>query len=323
MSALGYTVYTQTVAYAEPFLITDLREDGSPPFIYSDKESYDIHRLTIYRPGEGDMLLQNRPVIFFVHGGGWTGGYRDWYQSISGSFTAEMGWITVVIDYRLTSDRVFVADRFCPDRTTCALPANVVRRSKAAEYPDNINDVATAFAWVAQEISDYGGNSDQVIVFGHSAGAHLASLLVFDDAFAPWRPTIRGLAVMSGAFALDEPAFRLIYHDVLDQTFGAPLDLEELQGASPIAHIRNRRLYPGLYFLYCEDELPQFAAQTAAMTNALSQQGIPYRLDWLKGYSHTSEMMAIASVDERPTAMIIDFVETMINLHTYLPLLRM
>lgn len=58
MSALGYTVYTQTVAYAEPFLITDLREDGSPPFIYSDKESYDIHRLTIYRPGEGDMLLQ-------------------------------------------------------------------------------------------------------------------------------------------------------------------------------------------------------------------------------------------------------------------------
>ncbi|MBC7236402.1 MAG: alpha/beta hydrolase fold domain-containing protein [Chloroflexi bacterium] len=89
---------------------------------------------------------------------------------MANSFTGEKGWVTVVIDYRLSSDQVFVADEHCPDRATCEQPANVSQRTKAAWYPDNIADVADAYDWVVANIALRGGDPNAIVVFGHSVG---------------------------------------------------------------------------------------------------------------------------------------------------------
>ena len=146
-----YIVYEESFLYTTPFSITDLRPEAR----YANKESYELHSLMVFRPYTNGVLLQNRPVVFYVHGGGWTDGYAEWYSYTAKSLTGEMGWVTVVIDYRLTSDEVFVADEYCPDKVTCALTQNVPLRTKAAWYDDNISDVAAALyrSWALVGIS--------------------------------------------------------------------------------------------------------------------------------------------------------------------------
>jgi acetyl esterase/lipase len=306
------TIISQTAAYTAPFLITDLR--------YPDRESFDIHRLTIFQAEADPAGGAPRPVIFFVHGGGWVDGYRDWYDWVATAFTGEKGWVTVVIDYRLTSDQAFVADEYCPDRATCSLPENIPLRTKAAEYPDNIEDVAAAYRWMLAHISEYGGDPRQVFVFGHSAGAHLAALLATADAYADLRPHMRGLIAMSGVYRLAEPGFKLLYASILTPTFGAPLNDAELTAASPAALVQPAGAYPAIQLLYCEGDLPLFPAQTTAMTDALTANGISYRLDYLPGYTHVSEMTAIQSASELPTVRIIEFIERLLRYPVWLPL---
>ncbi len=110
----AYTITSQVVSYTTPLLITDMRSDQANPAKYLDKESYNIRTLTIYRAEAGGQALQNQPVIFFVHGGAWTDGYAAWYSFVAQSFTGARGWVTVVIDYRLTSDQVFPGRRLLP-----------------------------------------------------------------------------------------------------------------------------------------------------------------------------------------------------------------
>jgi acetyl esterase/lipase len=312
IGAGSFAIISQTVAYAAPFPITDLR--------YPNRESFDIRRLTVFRPNGGASGNARRPVIFFVHGGGWVDGYRDWYDWVADVFTGEKGWVTVVIDYRLTSDQVFLADQYCPDRATCSLPQNIPLRTKAAEYPDNIEDVAAAYRWTLAHIGEYGGDPRQVFVFGHSAGAHLAALLATAGDYADLRPHIRGVIAMSGVYRLTDAGFKLLYNYILTQTFGAPLEDAELSAASPAALIQPAGGYGAIQLLYCEGDLPLFPAQTTAMTNALTANGIPYRLDYLPGYTHVSEMTAIQSANELPTVRIIEFIENLLHYGVWLPL---
>lgn len=314
-----FTIHKQNFPYTTPFLITDLREDIPPTMLYSNKESFNIRTLNVYRAQSSQGLLENQPVVVFVHGGGWTDGYMDWYEYVSWPFTGEKGWVTVVIDYRLTSDQVFIADEHCPDRATCSQPANVVLRTKAAEYPANIADVAAALDWVVKNIANYGGDPHKIVVIGHSAGVHLATLLVTHPTYAELRSSIRGWVSLSGAYALDKANFKTAYVSLLGQTFGLPLIDSKLQDASPDTHIALDTHYPSAYLLYCEADLPLFAEQTTLFANTLQTHGVPYRLSYLAGYTHNSEMSAIQDINETPTQWIVEFIEGLLYPRIFLP----
>jgi acetyl esterase/lipase len=307
-----YTVYRQQFVYgAAPFLITDTRTEAR----YSDKESYETRGLTVYRAHDNSGFLHHQPVVFFVHGGAWIDEYENWYDFVAQSFTGAKGWVTVVIDYRLTSDQVFVADEHCPDRTTCALPENVAARTKAAWYRDNIEDVAAAFRWTLDRCAEAGGNPRQVVVFGHSAGGHLASLLTTHPSYADLRPGIRGLVSMSGAYALEglNPA---VFGSALDQTFhgGHQDNSDELAEASPATYVTSEMALPPAYLLHAQGELPSLSEQTLGFKTRLETAGAAVRHDYLAGYTHTTEMEAIADVNAEPTALIVAFIEEVLGL---------
>ncbi len=312
-----YQIYKQDFVYGStPFTITDVRPDETDK-IYSDKNGYEIRALTVYRANNGQTFLKNQPVVFFVHGGSWIDGYRGWYQFVAQSFTGEKGWVTVVIDYRLTSSEVYSAAQNCSDRNTCVLPG-----VKAAWYPDNINDVATAFRWTVDHIADNGGNAQEIVVFGHSAGGHLVSLLATNPQFAALQPDIKGLVTMSGAYSLTD-VNHLFWRDAISQTFhGGFSNTTQLVEASPARYIDSATSLPPFYILYAEDELLNLTEQNIVFNNNLTTHGFSSTISYLKGYSHTSEMKAIAYITATPTALIADWITSLFFTHkVYLPLI--
>jgi acetyl esterase/lipase len=89
------------------------------------------------------------PVLVQIHGGAWVMGSKDAQALPLMTHLAERGWVCVAINYRL---------------------------SPRSSWPDHIVDVKRAIAWVRDNIEDYGGDPDFVVVTGGSAGGHLAAL---------------------------------------------------------------------------------------------------------------------------------------------------
>lgn len=123
----------------------------------SDGDAHpDKHRLDVFLPGEPGA----RPVLVFVHGGGWTSGDRAMgalgIEPIRnlGRFFAGRGFVVVTPSYRL---------------------------QPGVGWREQVGDVAEAVAWVRREIAGYGGDPDAVHLGGHSAGAWLAAWVGLDD----------------------------------------------------------------------------------------------------------------------------------------------
>ena len=117
------------------------------------------HRLDLYRPRA--EATRPRPVLVYVHGGGWVVGDKRQQGRLTVHELAAGGWLCVSINYRL---------------------------SPRATFPDHLIDVKRALAWVRANIARYGGDPRFVVLAGGSAGAHLATLATLtagDPAFQP------------------------------------------------------------------------------------------------------------------------------------------
>jgi len=120
----------------------------------------DCLHLNVYTPASDD---RRRPVLVWIHGGAYItgGGAMPWYD---GSRLAAAGDVVVVtINYRLG-----------------ALGFLGVRNSGTL-------DQVSALRWVARNIASFGGNPDDVTVFGESAGGSaviaLMAVPAADDLF--------------------------------------------------------------------------------------------------------------------------------------------
>ncbi len=309
-SALYEIVTTQT-AYlpGEPVHITDVR--------YPDKSDFETRTVTIYQPYQGGQSLHDRPVVFFVHGGGWVDGYADWYTDIlTPVLTAQQGWVVVNVDYRLTSNQVFLADAYCLIYDTC----DTANATKAAWYNDNIEDVAAAFEWTVQNIATYGGDTQNIFLFGHSAGGHLISLLATHDDYRPLRDHMRGVISMSGAYNLKE--LNALFYSALDQTFqGGHTAAGALDEASPRMYVQSGEPLPPFYVLHCQYDLLSLPEQAISFRNQLEALGYAVDWDYLTDYTHTTEMTAIADSQATVTQSIVEYIETHIRKTIYLPLI--
>ena len=120
-------------------------------------------RLDVHRPASGD----NHAVLIFVHGGGWNEYDKQFFTPV-GMILSRRGIVAVIPDYTLYQ-------------------GNGVREGEAAPVDDpgygvydlQARETAAAIAWTLDNIQEYGGDPAQVVVSGHSAGAHLAALALF------------------------------------------------------------------------------------------------------------------------------------------------
>jgi len=98
----------------------------------------------IYRPdARGD-----RPVLVYVHGGGWTLGSLDTHDEVCRRLARSAGSLVVAPDYRLAPEHPF---------------------------PAALDDVAATMDWLRGHAQNYGGDPQRVAVGGDSAGGTIAA----------------------------------------------------------------------------------------------------------------------------------------------------
>ena len=139
--------------------VDDITDDSGHPYIHIDnypyppKMSEDCLYLNIYTPAgsEKDRL----PVMIYIHGGGLQQWYGSDYEYCGDGF-CEQGVILVSITYRLN-----VFGYFChPD----------LKKEQGHSGNYGLMDQIMAVKWVKENIAGFGGDPENLTVFGQSAG---------------------------------------------------------------------------------------------------------------------------------------------------------
>jgi arylformamidase len=183
--------------------------------------------LDIYHYGQSTT---SKPVVMYVHGGGWRIGDKSNSMENKASLCYSLDYILVSTNYRLS-----------PTSTNELSPSRIM-------YPVHNNDVADAVKWVHENINTFGGNPEKIVLMGHSAGAHLVSLTGTSSLFLPARniplSTIKGVATIDTEgydVASQAGAGEAIYVNA----FGT--DPAVWQEASPIFHLFPNTTYPNFF----------------------------------------------------------------------------
>jgi para-nitrobenzyl esterase len=117
--------------------------------------SEDCLYLNVWRPG--DQAARNLPVMVWIYGGGFTGGSSA-SPGTSGVGFAKQGVVLVAMNYRVGRFGFF------------AFPALSSERPDETKGNYGYMDQIAALQWVKRNIAAFGGNPDNVTIFGFSAG---------------------------------------------------------------------------------------------------------------------------------------------------------
>jgi len=199
-------------------------------------------RLDAYVPSGANRA----PVIFMVHGGGWSRGRKDLWRVVRNKVTywVGRGYVFVSTDYRM---------------------------SPQADPVTQCEDVASALAVVQSRLPSWGGDPEQMIVMGHSSGAHLVALLTADPAIAarhgvrPWRASVM---LDSAALNLDRLMGRR-HFQMYDRVFGS--DPAYWREASPTLRITSKPVAPAL--LVCSSKRLDSCPQAREYARRAQQYG--------------------------------------------------
>ena len=132
--------------------------------VFQDGEnSEDCLFLNVYAPVDATPKSK-LPVMFWIHGGGFSGGASSEPRH-NGDFLPLKGVLLVTINYRLGVFG-FLAT------TDLAKEGN----GPAGNY--GLLDMVAALEWVKANIREFGGNPDNVTIFGESAGSAAVSTLM-------------------------------------------------------------------------------------------------------------------------------------------------
>lgn len=174
----------------------------------------DCLRLNVWTPAIRDG--KKRPVMFWIHGGGFTAGSSQELPSYHGANLARKGDVVVVsINHRLNVlgflDLSAYGDKY---RTS----AN-----------NSIVDMRVALEWVRDNIENFGGDPDNVTIFGQSGGgAKVNTLMAMPSAQGLFHRAIN----QSGAFRsgiLEQETTRAIADAVVRDLGLTPETIDEIQ----------------------------------------------------------------------------------------------
>ena len=113
--------------------------------------------LDIYSPL--DFKDKNLPVMFWIHGGGNTSGWKDYYNF--SKLSSKHDVIVVVINYRLGPLGWFYHPLIQDTQDGLDKSSNF-----------GTLDIIAALKWVQNNIHHFGGDANNVTIFGESAGGH-------------------------------------------------------------------------------------------------------------------------------------------------------
>jgi para-nitrobenzyl esterase len=126
-------------------------------------ESEDCLFLNVYTPA-GARTKSKLPVMFWIHGGGYRAGGASEPRH-GGGFLPLKGVVLVTINYRLGVFGFLATD-------------DLAKEEGGAAGNYGLLDMIAALRWVKANIAEFGGDPDNVTIFGESAGSFAVSTLM-------------------------------------------------------------------------------------------------------------------------------------------------
>lgn len=140
------------------------------PTAYEYTMSEDCLYINIWSPAKS--IADRLPVLFYIHGGGFTSGY-SYEVEFDGESVARNGIIFITVGYRLGA-LGFFAHKELEKESPGMSQGNF-----------GLLDQIAAIKWVKENISEFGGDPDRITIAGQSAGGmsvgcHLNSPMAVD-----------------------------------------------------------------------------------------------------------------------------------------------
>ncbi|MFN8161025.1 MAG: alpha/beta hydrolase [Solirubrobacterales bacterium] len=167
-------------SYVKHTVSYDLDSPVSPP---------GLNRLDLYVPAGLDPGAR-RPLVVYVHGGGWRRGDKAYRILNKANLFTGSGYLFASVNYRLSPDPIDLTN---PDRVL---------------FPDHPHDLGEAVAWLDRNAAGYGGDPTRIVLIGHSAGAHLVSLAGTDPTYLQAYSVSPGR--IRGVVSLDTAGFDIV-----------------------------------------------------------------------------------------------------------------
>ena len=125
-----------------------------------------------------------RPVVIGIHGGGFYQGDKDTFDQGSGfkkgDYFTGLGYNYVSLNYRLVTNANLLANVSGGVVNTGAgstLDYTLASWTDRLSTDDQLLDLAKGVKWVVNNADKWGLDANNIILFGHSAGAHLVAQL--------------------------------------------------------------------------------------------------------------------------------------------------
>jgi len=225
-------------------------------------------------PAAGPAKAGGAPVLVFLHGGYWRGLDKADHSFVAPTFT-QTGACVVVPNYAL-----------CPTVTVPQIVMQMVR----------------ALAWIWRHVSKYGGDPSRITVVGHSAGGHLATMLLACQ-WQRWSADlpprlVRNALSISGLFELE--SIRRTPHLKPDLR----LTSAQARKASP-AWLPSPGVAAGrgqLYSVAGGDESPAFLLHNKLIRQAWGQRVVPV-CEVVPGLNHFSMLGALVQPGTRTNSL--------------------
>jgi para-nitrobenzyl esterase len=125
--------------------------------------SEDCLYLNVYTPADATEKSK-LPVMYWIHGGGYSGGGSDEPRH-NGDFLPTKGVVLVTINYRLGVFGFLATSDLAKEAG-----------GSAGNYA--LMDMVAGLQWVKENIKKFGGDPDNVTIFGESAGSFAVSTLM-------------------------------------------------------------------------------------------------------------------------------------------------
>jgi len=205
-----------------------------------------------------------RPVLFFVHGGSWRSGDPESYDFVGRAFV-EQGFVVVLGGYRL---------------------------GEAGKYPAMIEDTARAIAWTHEEIEQYGGDPEHIVIAGHSAGAYNVMMTALQDkwlgAHSLSSEDIAGVVGLSGPYD-----FLPLDSDSTIASFGHVEEEEALNATQPINLVRTDA--PPKLLIHGEKDTLVGMRHSRALAQQAGDAGAEAGLTLYPEMEHNDPLISIAA----------------------------
>lgn len=211
----------------------------------------------------------NKPVLIFVHGGGFIAGDKHtegspFYDNIA-IWAVRNGFNAVNMTYRLAPD---------------------------FQWPSGIEDIRAAIELIKHKGYEFGIGATKLFLMGQSAGAsHAASYVAHPEFYAPHTHELKGLILLSGIYdftSMEVSLFERSYFGDDAALYAARSSLAGLVASN----------VPMLLTL-AENDPPRFEKQTLELMSALQEKNkqLP-RFVHMIGHNHLSPVLYLGLEDD-------------------------